>query len=62
MLPRKDVIEVGKVRASPLERFGRNQRRAHLVAPSASGQCKGVVRFASWEEVEKWQSNHQKTN
>lgn len=48
--------EVGRLKASPLMRFGRNQRRAALVAPGA-GQKKGVVRFRTWDEVALWEKN-----
>jgi len=48
------IKEVGRCRAAPLERFGRNQRRAHLLAPG-QGQPKGIQRFARWEDLESWQ-------
>ncbi|MBL9218448.1 MAG: hypothetical protein JNG82_08170 [Opitutaceae bacterium] len=48
--------ELGKTTGSTLERFGRNQRRAALVAPKA-GWPKGVQRFRDWREFESWQRN-----
>jgi hypothetical protein len=46
--------EVGELRGSNLARFGRNQRRAFLVAPRA-GEAFGVRRFRSWDDVRQWQ-------
>ena len=45
------VREVGRIKASVLQRFGRNQRRAALVAPNL-GQPKGIRRFKTWEDVD----------
>jgi len=59
MKTRGQMREVGRITASPLERFGRNQRRAAAVAPGA-GEPKGVRRFRTWEEFAQWQSR--KTN
>lgn len=51
--------ELGKLKDSPIIRFGRNQRRAALVAPR-SGEPFGIQRFRTWEEVEEWEKNRQK--
>jgi hypothetical protein len=48
------IREVGHLKASPLRRFGRIQRRAYKLAPR-SGQPPGVIRFQTWEEVTAWQ-------
>ncbi len=55
--PKAAIREVGKTTASPLVRFGRNQRRAALVAPRA-GWPKGVQKFRTWQELESWEKSH----
>jgi hypothetical protein len=52
------IREVGKLTARPLVRFGRNQRRARLLAPR-SGELPGVKRFRTWDEFSEWQTNRQ---
>jgi hypothetical protein len=52
---------VGKLNAVPLIRFGRNQRRAFLVAPRA-GNPIGINRFRTWEEFASWQKRHRLGN
>jgi len=47
------MLVVGKLRNDPLAQMGRNQRRAHLLAPHA-GFPKGVQRFRTWDEVASW--------
>lgn len=44
-----EMREVGTINATPLARFGRNQRRAVLVAPRA-GSPVGVTCFRTWDE------------
>ena len=46
--------ELGQVKSPPLIRFGRNQRRAALVAVGF-GRPKGVQLFRTWSEVESWE-------
>jgi hypothetical protein len=55
------VREVGTLKKSFLERFGKNQRRAALVA-RRSGQPMGIRRFKTWEEVEACRKAMQKKN
>lgn len=50
------VREVGKLKGSPLTRFGRNQRRAAKVA-RRSGERYGVKCFRTWDEVAAWEKN-----
>ena len=45
--------EVGRLKAPPLVRFGRVQRRVARLAPHA-GQPPGVFRFRTWEELALW--------
>lgn len=47
------MLIVGTIKASPMERFGRNQRRAAMVAPTA-GARSGLLRFRTWEEFASW--------
>jgi hypothetical protein len=47
------MLVVGKLRSDSLTLMGRNQRRAHLLAPRA-GFPKGVQKFRTWEEVASW--------
>ncbi len=54
MEKRGEMREVGTIKASPLVRFGRNQRRAALVAPR-TGSATGVRRFRTWDEFASWQ-------
>jgi len=48
-----EMREVGTLKAHPLARFGRNQRRAAKLAPR-TGQRSGVMRFRTWEEHSQW--------
>lgn len=48
------IREVGRLQSSTLVRFGRNQRRARVVAPHA-GEATGIRRFRSWSEFQQWQ-------
>lgn len=50
-----EMLVVGTIKATPLERFGRNQRRAASVAPKA-GVKSGVLRFRTWEEFAAWKT------
>jgi hypothetical protein len=47
--------EVGVIKAPSLVRFGRNQRRAALVAPRC-GDPTGIKRFKTWEEFTSWRT------
>lgn len=49
------------IKATPLARFGRNQRRALLVAARA-GSPVGVVRFRTWDEFTSWQQKRLQAN
>ena len=49
-----EMREEGTIKATSLARFGRNQRRAVLVAPRA-GSPVGVARFRTWDEFTSWQ-------
>lgn len=53
MVKKGEMLVVGKSTASPMARFGRNQRRAGAVAPAA-GTKSGIVRFRTWEEFDLW--------
>jgi hypothetical protein len=55
------IKEIGRLRSSFLERFGRNQRRAFQVSPS-SGERKGVHCFRTWEEVKQWDLKRHQTD
>jgi hypothetical protein len=59
MVKKGEMLVVGTIKASPMERFGRNQRRASLVAP-AVGAKSGVLRFRTWEEFASWKIKHRK--
>lgn len=61
MVKKGEMREVGTIKASPLVRFGRNQRRAALVAPRA-GSPTGVARFRTWDEFASWQTNRLRMN
>ncbi len=50
-----EMLSIGRSSATPLARFGRNQRRAALVAPK-SGSSPGVLRFSTWEEFSSWKT------
>ena len=54
MQVRGAMREVGVIKAPPLVRFGRNQRRAALLA-ARSGEPSGVKRFKTWSEFSLWQ-------
>jgi hypothetical protein len=56
-----DMLEVGTIKAAPLARFGRNQRRAALLAPRA-GKPAGVIRFRTWDEFASWQKKNLRAN
>jgi hypothetical protein len=53
MQKREVMREVGVIKAPPLMRFGRNQRRAALLAP-AGPATSGVVRFKTWQDFTQW--------
>lgn len=53
MVKKGDMLVVGTIKATPMERFGRNQRRAGLVAPPRVVKA-GVMRFRTWEEFDTW--------
>ncbi len=53
MTKKGEMLVVGTIIATPMERFGRNQRRAALLAPTA-GTKSGVLRFRTWEEFDTW--------
>ncbi len=53
MTKKGEMLVVGSVKATPMERFGRNQRRAALVAPPQARKP-GVLRFRTWEEANAW--------
>lgn len=53
MQAREAMREVGVIKASPLVRFGRNQRRAALLAPAGLART-GVVRFKTWQDFTLW--------
>lgn len=55
MNKKDEMVSVGRVTAAPLVRFGRNQRRAALVAPK-SVSSPGVLRFRTWEEFSSWKT------
>ncbi len=55
MTKKGEMLVVGTIKASPMERFRRNQRRAALVAPAA-GSKSGVLRFRTWEEFASWKT------
>lgn len=57
MVKKGDMLVVGTIKAAPMERFGRNQRRAAAVAPK-SGSKPGVIRFRTWEEFAAWKAKH----
>ena len=59
MVKKGDMLVVGTVKAAPMERFGRNQRRAAAVAPMA-GSKPGVIRFRTWAEFAAWKTIHRK--
>ena len=48
-----EMLVVGNLRSDSLTQMGRNQRRAHLLAPRA-GFPKGVQKFRTWDEVASW--------
>jgi hypothetical protein len=54
-----EMLTVGRITAAPLVRFGRNQRRAALVAPK-SGSAPGVLRFSTWEEFSSWKTTRRR--
>ncbi len=45
---------VGQLKSTPLQRFGRLQRRVALVAPEKAGRPKGVQRFHSYSDIDPW--------
>lgn len=53
------MLEVGKIKATALVRFGRNQRRAAVVAPRA-GEPTGIYRFRTWDEFSLWKKNRRR--
>jgi len=55
MVKQGEMRVVGTLKGTPIERFGRNQRRAALVAPP-TGQPPGVLRFRTWEEFAAWKT------
>jgi hypothetical protein len=55
------MLDVGKIKATALARFGRNQRRSRLVAPKA-GETTGIFRFRTWDEFASWKKNRQRTS
>gem|GEM_PF-2123547 len=57
MIKKGDMLVVGSIKATPMERFGRNQRRAALVAPPRRVKP-GVLRFRTWEELAAWEKKH----
>ncbi len=59
MVKKGEMLVVGTIKATPMERFGRNQRRAALVAPAA-GTKSGVLRFRTWEEFNSWKMEHRR--
>lgn len=59
MVKKGEMLVVGTIKATPMERFGRNQRRAAAVAPRA-GSKSGVLRFRTWEEFAAWKEKHAK--
>ena len=59
MLKKGDMLVVGAINATPMERFGRNQRRAAVVAPKA-GAKPGVLRFRTWEEFAAWKEKNRR--
>jgi hypothetical protein len=59
MVKKGDMLVVGTIRTTPLQRFGRNQRRAAAVLPRA-GYRPGVIRFRTWEEFASWQTQQGK--
>lgn len=61
MEKRGEIREVGTIKASPLVRFGRNQRQAYLVAPRA-GSPTGVRCFRTWDEFASWQKKRLRVN
>ena len=56
-----EMREVGTIKATPLVRFGRNQRRAVLVSPRA-GFPVGVACFRTWDEFTSWQKKRLQAN
>jgi hypothetical protein len=53
-MPKKgEILIVGKITATPMERFDRNQRRAAAVAPRINSKS-GVFRFRTWGEFSAW--------
>jgi len=59
MVKKGDMLVVGAIKTTPLERFGRNQRRAAAVAPKA-GAKPGVLRFRTWEDFAAWKEQRPK--
>lgn len=59
MVKKGDMLVVGAIKATPLQRFGRNQRRAAAVA-ARTGSKSGVIRFRTWEEFGSWQARQPK--
>ncbi len=55
MVKKGDMLVVGTIKATPMERFGRNQRRAAAVAPPSAAKS-GVLRFRTWEEFALWKT------
>lgn len=53
MVKKGDMLVVGTIKATPMERFGRNQRRAALTAPPLTVKP-GVIRFRTWEDFDTW--------
>jgi hypothetical protein len=61
MQKKGEMLEVGLIKAAPMTRFGRNQRRAAAVAPGAGSQF-GLIRFKTWDEVALWKKNRHREN
>lgn len=55
MVKKGDMLVVGAIKATPMERFGRNQRRAAAVAPPRVTKS-GVMRFRTWEDFDLWKT------
>ncbi|SDS45906.1 hypothetical protein [Opitutus sp. GAS368] len=60
MVKKGEMLVVGTIKATPMERFGRNQRRAAAVAPQA-GSKPGVIRFRTWEDFAAWKEKRAKS-
>ncbi len=55
MTKKGEMLVVGSIKATPMERFGRNQRRAAAVAPLRAVKP-GGLRFRTWEEANAWKT------